>query len=84
MHASSFLQASACPRGSFSRVDSLGGADTCACAAFGASFGVDGILVAFGDGANGAFINASTACDAVVTNYVSHVLRVFNIVSLLS
>ena len=56
----------------FSRMDSLGGAYTCASAAFGASLGVDRILVAFRDGAYRAFVNASTACDAIVTNYVSH------------
>lgn len=68
-----------CPnRYLFSRMDSLRGANTCTCAAFRASLGVDGILVAFGDSSYRAFIDASTACDAVVTNYVSHFVLSFN------
>ena len=62
----------ALPCGLFTRVNSFGRAHAGASAALRASFGVNGILVAFGDGAYRALVDASTACNAIVTNYVSH------------
>ena len=59
-------------------VDSLVGADTCASTAFGASLRVDGILVAFRDGAYRALVDASTACNTIVINYVSHFCLILN------
>ena len=47
-------------------------ANICASTALGADFGVNRIVFAFRNSAHRAFIFASTACDAVGGNYVSH------------
>lgn len=56
------------------QADSAGGASVCACAALGALVGVDGVDITFRNSANGAFIDAGSACNAVFANYVSHSL----------
>ncbi len=53
-------------------MDSLRGAYIGAGTALCALLRVDRILFTFRDSANGAFIDASAASDAIVTNYVSH------------
>lgn len=57
---------------SLTLVNCFGGTSSSACAALGASFGIDVVDIAFGDSANGAFVNTRTASNAVVTNYISH------------
>ena len=52
--------------------DSARGASIGTCATLRAFVGIDAIDIAFRDSANGAFINASAASNAVFTNYVSH------------
>ena len=64
----------------FAQVDSLRGANTCTSAALGAGFGVDRILVTFRDCAYRTLVNASSASDAVVTNYVSHFCCSFKLI----
>ena len=59
-------------QGLLCQADSLVGAYTCTCAALCAGIGVDRILVALRDSARRTLVNTGTACDAVVTNYVSH------------
>ena len=56
------------------QTDGAGGASVCTSAALGAFVGVDAVDIAFRDGANGTFVNASAASNAVFTNYVSHSL----------
>ena len=63
-----------------SQVNSLRGANTCTSAALGAGFGVDRILVTFRDCAYRTLVNASSASDAVVTNYVSHFCCSFKLI----
>jgi hypothetical protein len=54
-------------------LDSLRGASVSACTAVYAEIGVDYILgIAFRDSLRRTLVNASTALDAVVINYVSH------------
>ena len=54
------------------QADGARGASIGTRAALGAFVGVDGIDIAFGDSANGAFIDAGAASNAVFTDYVSH------------
>ena len=54
------------------QADSAGGASVSARATLSALVGVDAVDIAFGDSANGAFIDASAACYTVFANYVSH------------
>ena len=56
--------------------DSARGASVSAGAALCALVGVDAVDVAFSDGANGTFVDASAASDAVFTNYISHSSKV--------
>ena len=56
----------------FSKADSLLRTYACACTALCAEIRVDRILFAFWDCLYWALANTCTACDAVVTNYVSH------------
>ena len=56
----------------FSKADSLLRTYACACTALCAEIRVDWILFAFRDCLYRALANTCTACDAVVTNYVSH------------
>ena len=56
----------------FSKADSLLRTYACACTALCAEIRVDWILFAFWDCLYWALANTCTACDAVVTNYVSH------------
>ena len=56
----------------FSKAYSLLRTYACACAALCAEIRVDWILFAFRDCLYRALANTCTACDAVVTNYVSH------------
>ena len=58
----------------FARSDSAGGANISTSAAVYTNFGVDGVLFAFGNSAGGTLVDAGAACDAVITNYVSHCL----------
>ena len=54
-------------------LDSLRRTSVGACTAIYAEIGVDNILgIAFRDCLRGAFVNASTALDTVVIDYVSH------------
>ena len=53
-------------------VDGARGANISASTAVCAEIGVDRIDVAFADSTSGTFVDAGTACNAVVTNYVSH------------
>ncbi len=54
-------------------MNSLRGASISACATVNTSSGIDYILgIAFRNSLRGALINASTALDTVVINYVSH------------
>ncbi|OAV66228.1 hypothetical protein Barb4_02985 [Bacteroidales bacterium Barb4] len=46
--------------------------------ALGTQFGVNSVLVAFGDCSHRTFVNTSTASNTVVTNYVSHFVKLFN------
>ena len=55
-----------------SKADSLLRTYACACTALCAEIRVDRILFAFWDCLYWALANTCTACDAVVTNYVSH------------
>jgi len=52
--------------------DSAAGASVGTGAALGAFVGVDAVDVALRDSANGTFVDAGAACNAVITNYVSH------------
>ena len=52
--------------------DCAAGANICASAALGANLRVNRIVLALGDSTHRAFINASTASDTFVRNYVSH------------
>ena len=56
----------------FSKADSLLRTYACACTALCAEIRVNRILFAFWDCLYWALANTCTACDAVVTNYVSH------------
>lgn len=56
--------------------DSARGASVGTGAALGALVGVDGIDIAFRDSANGTFVDAGAASNAVFANYVSHSLGV--------
>ena len=60
----------------FARSDSARGANISASAAINTNVRVDRILFAFRDSTRRAFVDAGTACDAVVTNYVSHNSRI--------
>lgn len=53
-------------------IDSTGGANLGATAAFDAGVGVDVVDLAFGDSANGAYGQAGAASNADVGDYVSH------------
>ena len=55
-----------------SLVDSFRRASISACAAFRAHVGVDMVDVTLRDSPNRAFVDASAASNAIVTNYVSH------------
>ena len=57
--------------------DSARGASVSAGATLGALVGIDAVDVAFRDSANGTFVDASAASNAVFTNYVSHNGRMF-------
>ena len=58
-------------------LDSLRGASIGACTAIYAEIGVDNILgIAFRDSLRGTLVNASTALDTVVSDYVSHSLTI--------
>ena len=59
--------------------DSTAGARICAGAAGNADIGVDGVLFAFADSASGAGVDAGSACNAFVTNYVSHSKKMFRV-----
>jgi hypothetical protein len=50
------------------------GANLCAVSATDAFICVDNVDVALGDAGNGAFAGASAACDASVSNLVSHLI----------
>ena len=52
--------------------DCAAGANICASAALGANLRVNRIVLALGDSTHRAFVNASTASDTFVRNYVSH------------
>ena len=52
--------------------DSARGTSISTSTTFSALVGVDAVDVAFRDSANGALINAGSACNAVFANYVSH------------
>ncbi len=54
------------------KADCLVGANRSACAALCALVGVDVIDVALRDSSYWALVDASSACDTVVTNYVCH------------
>lgn len=54
------------------RDDGFHGANIGARTAVGADIGVDYVDVAFGNGINGAFIDAGATCGAVFGNFVSH------------
>ena len=56
----------------FIQSDSFAGASAGASAALDALIGIDFVDVAFGDGADGALIHASTASSTFVRNFVSH------------
>ena len=60
----------------FARSNSTRGANICASAAVNTNVRVDWVLFAFWDCTWRTFVDASTACNAVVTNYVSHNSRI--------
>ena len=68
-----------CFRGLFARRDSARGANIGASAAIYTDFGVDGVLLTFGDSTRGAVVKASAACDTIVANYVSHGCRILRV-----
>ena len=57
------------------QADSARGTSVGTSTALGAFVGVDAVDVAFRDGANGTFVDAGAASNAVFTNYVSHCFR---------
>ena len=57
-------------------IDSARGANISASAAVCTHIGINRIDVAFADCASGTFVDAGTACNAVVTNYVSHSVEI--------
>ena len=59
--------------------NSTAGARICAGAAGNTDIGVDGVLFAFADSASGAGVDAGSACNAFVTNYVSHSKKMFRV-----
>lgn len=69
-------------RNSLTLMDSFRGASCCAGATFRASLGIDVIDVTFRDSAHRAFVNTSTACNAVFANYISHFNLLFILVSM--
>jgi hypothetical protein len=54
------------------RMDCLYGTNVCASSAVSANFRVDFIDIAFGNSFYGTFIDAGSACDAIVIDYMSH------------
>ena len=60
----------------FAWSNSTRGANICASAAVNTNVRVDWVLFAFWDCTWRTFVDASTACNAVVTNYVSHNSRI--------
>ena len=65
--------------GNLSLGNSTAGARICAGAAGNTDIGVDGVLFAFADSASGAGVDAGSACNAFVTNYVSHNKKCFRV-----
>ena len=66
-----------CCRGLFARRDGARGANVGASAAIYTDFGVDGVLLTFGDSTRGAVVKASAASNTIVANYVSHGCVIF-------
>ena len=61
-------------------MDSFRRASVCASAAFCTHVGVDVIDVTLRDSPNRAFVDASAASNAIVTNYVSHFRLILSLV----
>ena len=63
--------------GLLGKADGFRGADIGARSALGAEVGVDRILFAFGNGLRRTFALTCTACDTIVSNYISHIFSFF-------
>ena len=61
----------------FTGLDSLAGANACTSTAVNALVGIDNIDIAGRDSLYRAFVDAGTASDARICNFVSHCLKVF-------
>ena len=59
------------------KADCLRRTNISACTTFCAHIRIDRILFSFRDSANRALVDTCTACDTIVTNYVSHSLNIF-------
>ena len=58
--------------GVLTQADSTLGASVCTSATLGALVRINAVDIAFGNCANGAFVNAGATCYTVFANYVSH------------
>lgn len=68
----------------FSRVNCLRRANTCTSTTLCASFRIDMILITFRNSAYRTLVDASSASNAVVTNYVSHFFLILKLLLVLN